>query len=113
MALPMAGAMATIGVSPAPAGGRSLRSSRTTSICGRVAEPRHAIPGEARVQDLAVVELDRLEERAAQAHDHRAFDLVLEMVRVDDGAALEGADGADDLNAAAERSTATSAQVAT
>jgi lipase maturation factor 1 len=34
MALPTAGAMATIGVSPAPAGATSLRSIRTTSISG-------------------------------------------------------------------------------
>jgi nicotinate dehydrogenase subunit B len=35
MALPTAGARPTIGVSPAPAEGRSLRSRITTSICGR------------------------------------------------------------------------------
>ena len=34
IALPTAGAMPTIGVSPAPADGRSLRSSSTTSIAG-------------------------------------------------------------------------------
>src|SRR5690242_20517256 len=38
MALPTAGAMATIGVSPAPAEGRSLRSSRITSIRGASAK---------------------------------------------------------------------------
>ena len=103
MALPMAGAMATIGVSPAPADGRSLRSSRTTSICGRVAEPRDAIARKAGVGDPAVLEFDGLEERAADSHDHGAFDLVLEMVGVDDGAALECADGADDLHAAVGR----------
>src|SRR5258706_336271 len=35
IALPMAGATAMIGVSPAPAEGRSLRSSRVASISGR------------------------------------------------------------------------------
>ena len=34
-ALPMAGAMAMMGVSPAPADSRSLRSSRSTSVLGR------------------------------------------------------------------------------
>ena len=48
-----------------------------------------------------ILELDGLEERTAEPHDHRPFDLVLEMVGVDDRAALEGADRADDLNAAA------------
>src|SRR5262249_17055322 len=50
---------------------------------------------------LAVLELDGLEQGAAQSHDHRAFDLVLQVVRVDDGTAIERADGADDLHAAA------------
>src|ERR1700676_3282297 len=34
MALPIAGATAIMGVSPAPAGGMSLRSSKTASISG-------------------------------------------------------------------------------
>ncbi len=34
IALPMAGAMPMMGVSPAPAGGRSLRSMRIASISG-------------------------------------------------------------------------------
>ena len=101
MALPIAGAMATIGVSPAPADGRSLRSSRTTSISG-VSRNRGTRYFENRAfRILPILELDGLEERTAQSHDHRAFDLVLEMVRIDDRAALEGADGADDLHAAA------------
>ena len=39
--------------------------------------------------NLAVLELDRLEQRPAQAHDDRPFDLVLQVVRVEDRAALE------------------------
>ena len=93
--------MPTIGVSPAPADGRSLRSSRTISIGGHVGEARHAVLREVRVEDLAVLEVDRLEERAAEALDDRALDLVAQAVGVDDGAALEGGDDADDLDAAA------------
>ena len=102
MALPIAGAIAMIGVSPAPAGGRSLRSSRMTSIWGVSRNRGHAIAGKSRVEDPPVLEVDGLEERTAESHDHRAFDLVLEMVGVDDGAALERADGADDLDAAGD-----------
>ena len=54
IALPTAGARPTIGVSPAPAEGRSLRSRRTTSIGGHVAEARHAVVREAGVHDPAV-----------------------------------------------------------
>ena len=100
MALPIAGAMATIGVSPAPADGRSLRSSRTTSIAG-VSRNRGTRYRENRgfvIRPSSI--LDGFEERAAESHDHGAFDLVLEMVGVDDRAALEGARRADDLNAA-------------
>ena len=100
MAFAMAGATAMIGASPAPAEGRSLRSSRTTSICRGVAEPRHAVAREPRVLDLALLEPDRLEEGTAQAHHRRAFDLVDQVVGVDDGAALEGRDDPDDLHAA-------------
>ena len=95
IALPIAGAIATIGVSPAPAEGRSLRSSRTTSILGMSRNRGTRYFENSRVHDLAILELDRLEERTAQAHHHRPFDLVLEMVRVDDRAALEGADSSD------------------
>ncbi len=68
MALPTAGATATIGVSPAPAEGTSLRSMSTVSSSRRVGEAGHAVIGEARVQDLAVVELNRLEQGPAEAH---------------------------------------------
>ncbi len=36
---------------------------------------------------------------SSESHDHGALDLVLQMVRVHDGAAIEGADSADDLDA--------------
>src|SRR5262245_15881698 len=58
----------------------------------RVVEARDAVAREARVQDHAVLEADRLEERAAQPHHERALDLVLEPGGIDDGPALEGRD---------------------
>ena len=106
--------MATIGVSP--------RAGRRAGPCGReddldrghVAEARHAVAREAGVEDLAVVELDRLEQRAAEALHDGALDLVPQVVGVDDRAALEGGHDADDLAPGrSSRSTATSAQVAT
>ena len=114
IALPTAGARPTMGVSPAPADGRSLRSRTTISISGDVREARDAVLREMRVEDAAVLEADGLEEGAADALDDRALDLVLQVVGVDDGAALEGRD--DAARCARWRvsgSTATSAQVAT
>src|SRR5207249_3874641 len=64
-------------------------------------EPWHAIAREARVEDLPVFELDRLEERAAQSHHEGALDLVLEMIRIDDGAAFESTHGADHFKTSA------------
>ena len=101
MALPTAGAMPTIGGLARPRRRQVLAVEQDDLDLGRVAEPRHAVLGELRVEDLAVLEVDRLGHRPAEPHDHRAFDLVLEVVRVDDGAAFEGTDGADDLHAAA------------
>ena len=114
IALPTAGAIATIGVSPAPADGRSLRSSSTISRAGTSPNRGTRYVGEPRVEDLAVVELDRLEQGAAEAHHRRPFDLVLQVVGVDDRAALERRHhAAPPAPRPLGRSTATSAQVAT
>ncbi len=67
----------------------------------RVAEPGNAIPRESRIGDPAAVVVDGLEQGTAQPHHKRAFDLVFEMVWVDDGAAFKGACGAHDRNATA------------
>jgi hypothetical protein len=56
----MAGAMQMIGVSPAPADGRSFRSISTVSSCWCIAETWHAVLGKARVQKTPVFEVDRL-----------------------------------------------------
>jgi len=64
IALPMAGPQPDR-ASPAPAEGRSLRSSRVARFL-QVAEPRHAIAGETRIIDAAVFKFDGFEERSAK-----------------------------------------------
>ena len=46
-----------IGVSPPPAEGMSVLLSRCTSILGTSSESRHLVCGEARIEDLAVLEV--------------------------------------------------------
>ena len=101
MALPIAGAMATIGVSPAPAGGRSLRSSRTTSIVG-VSRNRGTRYFENRAfDDPPILKLDGLEERTPSPMTIAPSTWFLRWSGLTIGAALEGTDGADDPDAAA------------
>src|SRR5690606_15975457 len=50
--------------------------------------------------DPPVLELDGFPERAADAHDHAALDLVAQPVGVDDRAAVERREDADDADAA-------------
>src|SRR5262249_3689554 len=54
----------------------------------RVAEPRYPVLFEVRIQDLAVLEFDRLEQGAADRHDIRTLDLVLEIIRIEYRAAV-------------------------
>src|SRR5712672_1285287 len=61
---------------------------------GDVAEARDAIPGEARISDAAMVEFDGFEERAAEALDIRADDLIAQPIGIDDGTAFERGDQA-------------------
>src|SRR5688572_16983263 len=63
---------------------------------GSVAEAGDAVGGEGGIFDLAVLELDGFEESAAEALNDGSFDLVFQMVGVQDLAALEGGDGAED-----------------
>ena len=80
----------------ARAGGRNVLSVNEHDFdFGQVGETGDAVVGEAGVGQSAVFKFDGLEKRAAQAHDHRAFHLVLQMIGVDDRAAVEGADGAE------------------
>src|SRR5262249_49146984 len=66
----------------------------------RVLKSGDAVARQLWVQDLAVRELDRFEEGAAQAHYRGAFDLILEMIRIQDGAAFEGGDEPSHLHSA-------------
>src|SRR5712672_2866686 len=66
---------------------------------GDVAEARDAIPGEARISDAAMIELDGFEERAAETLDIRADDLIAQPIGIDDGAAFERGDQAHNPNA--------------
>ncbi len=68
---PMAGATHTIGVSPAPADGRSWRSRATTSIGGTSLNRGTRYLLERPVQQLPVGELERLEQRAAETLHRR------------------------------------------
>src|SRR5712672_1325289 len=61
---------------------------------GDVAEARDAIPGEARIRDAAMIELDGFEERAAETLDIRADHLIAQPIGIDDGAAFECGDQA-------------------
>src|SRR5262249_52362141 len=67
----------------------------------RVAEARRAVTRKARVENLAVLEINRFEQRAADALDDRAFDLIPQSVGVDDGAAFKGRHDAHELHLAA------------
>ncbi len=100
MALAIAGATAIIGVSPAPAEGRSLRCNRTTSIGGTSEIRGHPVRGERPVCDRPGDEVDRLEERTAKSKDRGALDLTDHGIGVHDCAAFVGGDDADHLQTA-------------
>ncbi len=89
-AFAIAGASPMMGVSPAPADGRSLRSSMTTSIGGtsvnRGTRYWRIVPFSMRPSAKSI----GFEQRAADTLNHAAGDLVAQAVRVDDGTALEG-----------------------
>ena len=67
------GAMVTIGVSPAPADGRSLRSTRTTSISGTSRKRGTRYWRKCGFRILPSSKSIDFEQRAAQALDHRSF----------------------------------------
>ena len=60
----------------------------------RVAETRDTVARKARVQDAAVFELDFFEQCASNAHNGGALHLIFEVLRIDDGSAFKGRDGA-------------------
>ena len=63
-----------------------------------ITEARDAIRGKVRIRDAPILELDSFEERAAQPLDDRAHYLIVQAIRIDDRAALEGFDHADDTH---------------
>ena len=87
--MPMAGAIPIIGVSPAPAEGRSLRSIRTLSITGISADLRHPVAGEAVGRDLVIGEIHVLKQRPADPHSDRALHLIAQMLGIHNGAEFE------------------------
>ena len=99
MALPIAGATATIGVSPAPAEGRSWIDQDGLES-RKVAEPRHAIAGESALRISPVVKLNRFERAPRRAPSHRPLDLVLQVIGIYDCSAFKGRHRADDLQLA-------------
>src|SRR5258707_925115 len=80
--------MAMIGVSPAPAEGMSLRSSKIASIW-HILKPRHPITGKMRIRNAPLLKLNGLKKRAAESLNHRPNHLVAQSVRIHDRAALE------------------------
>ena len=114
IALPIAGASATRGVSPAPADGNILAIEQYGFDLWHVAKARDAITRKTRVRDAAAIERNRFEERAAQAHDVRADNLVAQAIGIHNRATIERSHHAYHAHtAAARRPSATSAQVAT
>ena len=102
-----------IGVSPAPAEARSLRSSSTLSITGMSANRGTRYLASRLVTILPVGELDLLEQRPAQPHGDRALHLVAQVFGIHHRAALECLHHAQHLHRAGFGCTLTSAQVAT
>ena len=85
----MAGATAMIGVSPAPAGRHVLAVDQDRLNLRHVAEARHPIARETRVENAPVGKLHALEQGPAQALDDRALHLAAHVVGVDHRAAVE------------------------
>ena len=77
MALPTAGAMPTIGVSPRPGRWLILAVDQHGLEHGDIAETRDTVLGEARIQNLSVLKVNRFKQRPSDAHDVRALDLIL------------------------------------
>jgi hypothetical protein len=90
-ALEIAGATQIMGVSPAPAEGRSGRSSSTTSMGGT------SVVGERSVRDDTMVEANGLEQSTAQGHDRGPLNLIDHRLGVYYGSAFVRGDEAHDL----------------
>src|SRR5579862_1980047 len=67
---------------------------------GNVAEPGHAIFRHATVQNFAILKFDGFKQRAAKALYIRSFDLIPQIVGIDDGTAIECRDDANHVHAA-------------
>src|SRR5205807_5629681 len=66
--------------------------------CRNILETRHLIIRESGVENAAIFKLDRFEQSAADGHGDRAFDLILQVQWIYDGAAIERFDNAHDLD---------------
>ena len=77
-----------IGVSPAPAGGRSLRSTSTISICGTSRKRGTRYREKCGFRIFPFSKWIDFEQRAAQAHNHRALLLILQLIRIHHRAAF-------------------------
>ena len=66
--------------------------------CRNILETRHLIIRESGVENTAIFKLDRFEQSAADGHGDRAFDLILQVQWIYDGAAIERFDYAHDSN---------------
>jgi hypothetical protein len=100
MALAIAGATAIIGVSPAPADGRSGRSTRTTSMDGKSLNRGHPITREGKQPEPLALPGNGLEQRAAEGHHGGTFHLADHSARVDNCPAFVRSDDPLDLDRA-------------
>jgi hypothetical protein len=94
-----AGPVPTIGASPGADRWPILAIQEHNLDPRSVAEPRPLIVREVWVQHTAVFEFDRLEHPSPKAHHDRAFNLILQVLRIDDRPALEGRHDALDTHA--------------
>src|SRR3989442_1602736 len=67
--------------------------------CRNILETRHLIIRESGVENTAIFKLDRFEQSSAYGHRDRAFDLILQVQWIYDGAAIERFDDAFDCGA--------------
>src|SRR5437016_6060076 len=100
MAFAIAGARPTMGHSPAPAEGRSLRSSRTVSRAGTSLNRGMRYFDILPLRILPFSNCDRFKQRSTQPLDVGSFDLIAEVVGIHDGAALESGNNANDFHVA-------------
>jgi len=91
-----AGATTAVGASPKPPGASELLT-RCVSTHRRLVDPQRPIGVEIALFDPPILQRDHAVERGGQAEERSALHLGLDRVRIDDHAAIDGADDTMDL----------------